>query len=108
MWSVFLGRDIYNLEVVYSHGRHKAFRALSDAYLNSLFDRRRKNMNLPSGLVFVDDFITAEEEKRLLEYIDEQEWFSVSKNGRRVQHYGYRYNYLRKRAKEETTPIPPL
>jgi alkylated DNA repair dioxygenase AlkB len=40
------------------------------------------------------EFITSEEEKELLSCIDTGEWFKVSGDkGRRVQHYGYKYNY---------------
>jgi alkylated DNA repair protein alkB family protein 8 len=46
--------------------------------------------NLP-GLYLIDDFITEEEEKKLIEEIDKQEWNKLS--NRRVQHYGYEFLY---------------
>jgi len=46
---------------------------------------------LPPGLELVLDFITEEEEKALLERVDQQPWLDALK--RRVQHYGWRYNY---------------
>lgn len=56
------------------------------------------------GLRFIPNFINAEEEQTLLEYIDAQPWnTSLS---RRTQHYGYEYNYTDKEAKKPTTPIP--
>jgi len=44
-----------------------------------------------SGLTYIPDYITEAEQNRLLEIIDQQEWSIKSK--RRVQHYGYRYDY---------------
>jgi alkylated DNA repair dioxygenase AlkB len=44
-----------------------------------------------SGLTYIRDYITVEEQNQLLDIIDQQEW--VIKLKRRVQHYGYRYDY---------------
>lgn len=46
------------------------------------------------GLTCIPDYITAAEEKDLLELIDRQNWSNELK--RRVQHYGYRYDYKRR------------
>jgi alkylated DNA repair dioxygenase AlkB len=59
----------------------------------NLFD---VNQQLPKhhlirGLVYVEDFIYNEKQEKLLETIDSQAWIMDLK--RRVQHYGYRYNY---------------
>jgi alkylated DNA repair dioxygenase AlkB len=43
------------------------------------------------GLQYLPDFITAAEEQALLEIIDRQQWLHDLK--RRVQHYGYKYDY---------------
>jgi len=43
------------------------------------------------GLLYVESFVTIEEEKQLLKEIDKREWLSDLK--RRVQHYGYKYSY---------------
>ncbi len=43
------------------------------------------------GLTLLPEFITKTEENRLLNNIDEQFWSTQLK--RRVQHYGYRYDY---------------
>lgn len=43
------------------------------------------------GLKYVPDYITQTEQALLLEQIDKQPWLSDLK--RRVQHYGYKYNY---------------
>ncbi len=44
-----------------------------------------------SGLTYVPDFISAEEELALITAIDGQPWLNDLK--RRVQHYGYKYDY---------------
>jgi alkylated DNA repair dioxygenase AlkB len=43
------------------------------------------------GLTYTPDYITPDEETRLLEQLDQQPWSSELR--RRVQHYGYRYDY---------------
>lgn len=43
------------------------------------------------GLTYVPDYINVEVQQQLLNLIDQQEW-SI-KSGRRVQHYGYQYDY---------------
>lgn len=50
--------------------------------------------NVP-GLVYVPDFITGEEEAELVSHIDDCEWRNDL--ARRVQHYGWRYDYTKKR-----------
>ena len=46
------------------------------------------------GAVIVPDFITPAEEARILQRIGEAPW--LAELSRRVQHYGYRYDYLRR------------
>ncbi len=43
------------------------------------------------GLCYIPAWISLSEEARLISIIDQQPWFSDLK--RRVQHYGYRYDY---------------
>ncbi|CAL9060980.1 unnamed protein product [Musa banksii] len=43
------------------------------------------------GIYLVHDFITVDEEKRLLAEVDNRQWRSLSK--KRVQHYGYEFLY---------------
>jgi hypothetical protein len=43
------------------------------------------------GLYVIDDFITEEEEDKLIKIIDDQKWNKLS--NRRVQHYGYEFIY---------------
>ena len=48
-----------------------------------------------AGLKILFDFISKEEEKELLNNIDKSAWLTVLK--RRVQHYGYKYDYKARR-----------
>lgn len=43
------------------------------------------------GLQYLPDFITANEERTLIEILDQQQWLNDLK--RRVRHYGYKYDY---------------
>lgn len=47
-----------------------------------------------AGLDLIPSFVTAEEERRLMEFVDGAEWDTGLK--RRVQHYGYKYDFLKK------------
>lgn len=47
------------------------------------------------GLRYIPDWISADEEKTLLNEIDRNPWLSDLK--RRVQHYGYKYDYTARR-----------
>jgi alkylated DNA repair dioxygenase AlkB len=58
------------------------------------------------GLKYFPDFISSEEEKELLSIIDAQEWNSRSLK-RRVQHYGYVYDYT-KRKIDSSSHLGPL
>ncbi|MCK6417541.1 MAG: alpha-ketoglutarate-dependent dioxygenase AlkB [Alphaproteobacteria bacterium] len=44
-----------------------------------------------SGLIYIPDFISVQEQDFLLSQIDQQSWLTDLK--RRVQHYGYKYDY---------------
>ena len=48
-----------------------------------------------TGLTYVPNYIDAEYEEKLIKIIDEQIWLSDLK--RRVQHYGYKYEYKTRR-----------
>ena len=52
-------------------------------------------MTTISGLRYLPDYVSVDEETALLATIDQQPWLTDLK--RRVQHYGYRYDYLSKR-----------
>lgn len=80
---------------------------------------RRKNayvakMNTPltiynmQGLSLTDAALTAEQLDELVQGIDAQPWTAVHGwQRRRVQHYGYAYDYGR-RCVTPTTPFPPF
>ena len=53
-------------------------------------DHKVFDINIP-GLVYMPDFLDEAHERRLVEWIDRQEWSRELK--RRVQHYGWRYDY---------------
>ncbi|SLN26323.1 2OG-Fe(II) oxygenase superfamily protein [Falsiruegeria litorea R37] len=55
--------------------------------------------DLPSGLKYRPDSVSGEEADYLVNKIDAQPWRSDLK--RRVQHYGYRYDYKVRQAREE-------
>lgn len=58
---------------------------------NQLFPDPALPTTLPEGLIYVPDFVSVAEQVKLLSAIDEREWSQELK--RRVQHYGYRYDY---------------
>jgi alkylated DNA repair dioxygenase AlkB len=60
----------------------------------------------PSGLLYLENFITSNEQKELIEFIDAQEWDTSI--ARRTQHYGYRYNYKDKNANAYLGEIPEI
>ncbi|MDZ8239996.1 MAG: alpha-ketoglutarate-dependent dioxygenase AlkB [Nostoc sp. ChiQUE01a] len=47
-----------------------------------------------SGLKYISEYITENEHDKLLENIDQQTWMTNLK--RRVQHYGYKYDYKKR------------
>jgi alkylated DNA repair dioxygenase AlkB len=51
-------------------------------------------LELPKGLSLKENFITSTQEEELLMEIDKRPWLIDLK--RRVQHYGYKYNYKTK------------
>ena len=55
-----------------------------------MHDHKVLDINIP-GLVYMPDFLDEAHERRLVEWIDRQEWSRELK--RRVQHYGWRYDY---------------
>lgn len=56
------------------------------------------------GLTIVHDFISAEEEARLIDEINRHEWFSYLQ--RRVQHYGYIYDYKTRKVAPADLSVP--
>lgn len=63
-----------------------------------------------SGLKVVYDYVSRDEEDRLIAEIDANEWMTTTgkgKAGRRVQHYGFKYDYSGRTKQVPTTPFPP-
>ena len=60
----------------------------------------------PTGLRYVADFLTREHASVIVEKLDQRPWHTGLK--RRVQHYGYRYDYKARRASRESYlgPLP--
>ena len=58
------------------------------------------------GLVYVPNFLTSSEEEKLVRKIDGSDWQSEQLR-RRVQHYGWRYDY-RKRQVDKSMHLGPL
>lgn len=58
------------------------------------------------GLTIVEDYISEEEEKTLLDFIYEQKWMTAL--SRRVQHYGYEYNYKPPYDLKDAPEIPDI
>jgi alkylated DNA repair dioxygenase AlkB len=60
------------------------------------------------GLFYIDNAISKEYSKELYRDINKGEWDPVSKspNSRKVQQYGYKYDYKRRAVAEKGPPIP--
>jgi alkylated DNA repair dioxygenase AlkB len=59
--------------------------------MNLLFEIEEEALPNILGLAYIPDFITRVEESALIAEIDAQPWLNDLK--RRVQHYGYKYDY---------------
>ena len=53
----------------------------------------------PDGLTYLENYISEDEADWLVQEIDAAPWRTDLK--RRVQHYGYRYNYKSRQARQE-------
>jgi alkylated DNA repair dioxygenase AlkB len=69
-----------------------------------VFDLARSE--LPSGVIYLPNFITVEKENLLAQHLDLASWNNDLK--RRVQHFGYRYDYKARRvtADSHLGPLP--
>lgn len=61
---------------------------------------------LPPGATLIDDFVSVGREQELLSFIDEALW--LQDLSRRVQHYGWRYDYKARRVTADARlgPLP--
>ena len=66
----------------------------------------RDTVSLPPGACLIRDFVSEQAVGRLLAAIDASDWRADLK--RRVQHYGWRYDYRERRVREEMRlgPLP--
>ena len=65
---------------------------------DNLFSMEKRKAKKVAGLTYIPDFITLAEESALLGTIDQQPWLTDLK--RRVQHYGWKYDYTARRVDE--------
>lgn len=74
--------------------------------MNLLFDIEEETKPEIEGLSYIPDFISSDEERALIEAIDAQPWLTDLK--RRVQHYGYKYDYKARMVTNDTYlgPLP--
>lgn len=72
----------------------------------NLFDLGMSSSPNIEGLSYLPNFISSDEEKALIESIDHQPWLHDLK--RRVQHYGYKYDYKARRVTSDSYlgPLP--
>ncbi len=73
--------------------------------MNLLFEIEEDTTPDIPGLTYIPDFITRNEESALIAEIDTQPWLTDLK--RRVQHYGYKYDY-KARAVTDDAYLGPL
>ncbi len=75
--------------------------------MNLLFDIQKPEVPKMNGLYYLPNFISEEEHNALLTAIDAQTWLSNLK--RRVQHYGYQYDYKARTVSAESYlgTLPP-
>jgi alkylated DNA repair dioxygenase AlkB len=50
--------------------------------------------SIPSGLELLENYISADDERKFIENIDKGQWSTILK--RRTQHFGYEYDYKKK------------
>jgi alkylated DNA repair dioxygenase AlkB len=72
--------------------------------MTSLLPGFSPDYSLIKGLKYIENYISSEEENHLLAILDKQPWILDLK--RRVQHYGYRYDYKLNTVTQE--PVAPI
>jgi len=68
--------------------------------MNLLFESEKSEIPQIGGLTYIPNFITKDQEDDLLRSLDKQEWLNDLK--RRVQHYGYKYDYKSRSINKES------
>ena len=72
-------------------------------------EEKRKEFLKPEGLYYIDKLINSKMEANLIEFLDSgSKWKTLtdSSKSRKVQHYGYLYDYKAGKIKEKTEQIP--
>jgi len=59
-----------------------------------------------AGLKYVPSFLSVQDEKALITFIDSQPW--NAQLSRRTQHYGYEYNYTKSNLSASSTKVGPI
>jgi len=59
---------------------------------------------LPKGLIVIENYVSVQEQERLLTAVNKQTWLNLLK--RRVQHYGYEYDYQKRSAITKIGDLP--
>lgn len=59
---------------------------------------------LPKGLIVIENYVSVPEQERLLAAVNKQTWLNLLK--RRVQHYGYEYDYQKRSAITKIGDLP--
>lgn len=80
------------------------FPELNDGH-GTIAQQNARAVALVRGLCYVPDFLTRHEEAELIQHIDDQPWLDDLQ--RRVQHYGYKYDY-RSRKIDAAMAVGPL
>jgi alkylated DNA repair dioxygenase AlkB len=62
------------------------------------------------GLYYIDNAINSNDSDPIIDFLDKQKWSHVtdSVNSRKVQHYGYKYDYNTGTTNISTDPIPNI
>jgi hypothetical protein len=89
LYSVSNYLRVNDLPLAYSTTHH-IYGKVEDV-LRFIFKRSVIDMFKPQGLAVINNFITEDEEDKLLRFINDAKWNSSL--SRRTQHYGYEYNY---------------
>lgn len=100
-----------SIDINFPQGTRNVLLLYSKVFINEV--KLHSNSNFPvakythsiPGLIIIDDFITEEEEKQLIENIDKEEWKKLT--NRKVQHYGYEFVYGANNI-DKTKKIGPL
>ena len=70
---------------------------ISDPPASQFLSPQAQQTEVP-GLVYVPNFLSEREEQKLVDIIDKNDWNNYENLQRRVQHYGWRYDYKARRS----------